>query len=152
MLYVHKQSAVPIQPWGALRRGGVNNIVSGLPAKYLVLWNVDILHRDGSWHYIFEFDARESLNMSSLAQLTRQGEQPAAYPDGMNWKQWLGGGWETIGSAMRELLLSTPPTDPRHDAAITDMRELPAGTRMMQPHEPGRFNMILPPNYMLALA
>jgi hypothetical protein len=152
MMYVHKQSAVPVQPWGALRRGGVNNLLPAPAVKYLVLWNVDIIHRDGSWHYIYEFDARPSLAMSSLAQLTHTSKQPTSYPGEMNWREWLGQGWEVVSAAMREQIMSLPSSDPWTDATITDMRELPAGSVSAKPHVPGRFNMILPPNYMLALA
>ena len=48
-----------------------NDLSAGIRAKYLVLCNVDILHRDGAWHYIFEFDARNSLEMSELAYDSR---------------------------------------------------------------------------------
>ena len=58
MLYVYKQSAEPIHPWSMLHVGGVNNIAPQAKAKYLVLDNVDVIQRDGAWHYLFAFDTR----------------------------------------------------------------------------------------------
>src|SRR4051812_1515000 len=57
MLYIHKKSPTPITHWDALRHGGPNNLGDrAVRGAYLVLWNVDIVHREGAWHYLFEFD------------------------------------------------------------------------------------------------
>src|SRR5882757_8529940 len=99
MLYVHKKSPTPIDPWGALRHGGLNNLADpAIPGKCLVLFNVDIVQREGAWHYIFEFESRDTLEVSALAQLTGKERH---YPDDMNWKQWLAPTYTLISAAVR---------------------------------------------------
>src|SRR2546423_12999842 len=87
MLFVHKKSSSPIAPWPAVRHGGPNDLAApGYRGKYLGLWNVDIVHREGVWHYIFEFDMRDSLEIGALAKLVGRDQR---YPHDMNWKKWL---------------------------------------------------------------
>ena len=81
MIFVHKKSATPITHWDALRHGGENNLEdAGVKGKYLVLWNVDIVQRGGAWHYVFEFDVRNSLEISALGRLAGNAK---AYPNDM---------------------------------------------------------------------
>ena len=89
MIYVYKQSATPIHPWDVLRHGGPNNIAPEVRAKYLLLLNTDVVQRDGVYHYIFEFDTRDSLKKSGLAQLTQAPGKSNEYPNGMDWATWL---------------------------------------------------------------
>ncbi len=89
MIYVYKQSATPLHPWDVLRHGGPNNVAPDVRAKYLLLLNADVVQRDGLYHYIFEFDTRESLKKSGLAQLTQSPSKSNEYPNGMDWAAWL---------------------------------------------------------------
>jgi hypothetical protein len=131
MIFVYQRSATPITPWDALRHGGVNNLDAGIKARYLVLWNVDIVQREGAWHYIFQFDARDTLQLNALAQLTGK---KASYPNDINWRRWLGDQpWQVISESVREEILSLPPEFDQPGAMITDMRQVPHARRI-----PGR--------------
>jgi hypothetical protein len=130
MVFVHKRSPIPISPWDVLRHGGINNLDAGIKGKYLLLWNVQIVQREGAWHYILEFDVRDSLQTSALAQFMGKASQ---YPDDMDWRHWLGGQWQVISEAVREEILNMPPEDAHTEAMITDMREVPAARQI-----PGR--------------
>ena len=128
MLFVYKQSVLPVTPWSMMRVGGVNNIAPQLGAKFLVLCNVEAMHRDGAWHYIFEFDTRDSLQMSPLAHLVnhhKDDSKPMKYKDGVNWKKWLGSDWQLIDEHTREEILRLAPVEPVADEMITGVRELP---------------------------
>jgi hypothetical protein len=128
MLFVYKQSVTPVMPWAMMRMGGANNIVPQVAAKFLVLCNVEAMHRDGAWHYIFEFDTRDSLEMSALAHLVHHhtdGKQPLKYKDGVNWKKWLGEDWQVIDEHCREEILRLAPVEPVAEGVITGVRELP---------------------------
>ena len=121
MLYVHKKSATPIDPWPFLRHAGGNNLGDeSVTAKYLVLFNVDIVQREGVWHYLFEFDTRESLELSALAQLSGTQER---YPDDMDWKNWLGE-HTIISAAVRDEILHMPASEAHTGAIITNMRPM----------------------------
>ena len=126
MLYVYKQSAEPIQPWSMLHVGGKNNIVPQAKSKYLVLDNVDVIQRDGAWHYLFAFDTRNSLELSPLAQLMQRNPKPQKYADGADWKAWLGDGWQIIDEHVRWEILHMPAVETKSEASITDLRFLPA--------------------------
>jgi hypothetical protein len=120
MLYVHKKSEVPIDPWPALNHGGGNNLGDpAVAAPFLVLCNADIIHREGAWHYIFEFDTRNTLELSALARLARNEER---YPEDMNWKQWLGPEFTIISAAVRDEILHMPASEGHTSAVITNMR------------------------------
>ena len=135
MLFIHKKSATPLTHWDALRHGGANNLDdAAVRGKYLVLWNVDIVHREGWWHYLFEFDVRNSLEMGALAQFVGK---TTGYPNDMDWKQWLGSDCKVISAAVREAILNMPPEEARTDAVITDVREMPRETPGARPI-PGR--------------
>jgi hypothetical protein len=128
MLFVHKRSQNPIDPWSALRHGGMNNLDNAaVRSRYLVLWNVDIVQREGAWHYLFEFDGRDRLELGALAQLVGKAQR---YPDDMDWKQWLGPEYHVISASVREEILRMPAAEARTGAIITEMREVP-------PEEPG---------------
>ena len=126
MLYVYKQSVVPLSPWNKLRIGGANNIAPQVKAKFLLLSNIDASHREGAWHYIFEFDARDTLNKSGLAQMLEHsnGNGSAKFKDGTNWAEWLGEGWQIIDEHVRNEILRLKPVEPS-DGIITGVREIP---------------------------
>ena len=92
MLYIYKQSVLPLSPWNMLRVGGENNIAPAVKRKYLLLSNIDASHREGAWHadlnahnilvnphglYLIDFDRgrlrRPSLHWrrANLARLKR---------------------------------------------------------------------------------
>jgi hypothetical protein len=146
MIFVHKKSSTPIMHWDAIRHGGANNLGAGIRGKYLLLWNADIVQREGAWHYIFEFDVRESLEISALAQLTGKGTR---YPDDMDWKGWLGGEFQVINAAVREAILTMPADEARTGAIITGVRENRAARPI--PHAgPGPYHVDPPRGEMLA--
>lgn len=122
MLYVYKQSAEPIQPWTMLHVGGKNNIAPQAKAKFLVLDNVDVIQRDGAWHYLFAFDTRNSLELSPLAQLMQRNPKAQKYSDGADWKKWLGDGWQVIDEHVRWEILHMPGAEAKTGASITDLR------------------------------
>ncbi len=126
MLYVYKQSAEPIQPWGMLHVGGKNNIVPQAKARYLVLDNVDVIQRDGAWHYLFAFDTRNSLELSPLAQLMQRNPKAQKYTDTADWKHWLADGWQVIDEHVRWEILHLHGAEAKSEASITDLRFLQA--------------------------
>ncbi len=134
MLFVHKRSAAPIDPWPALKHGGSNNLANAaVQGKFLILWNVDIVQREGAWHYLFEFDARDTLRKGTLAQLAGKSQD---YPDDMNWKSWLGDDITIITAAVREEILRMPADAARTSAVITDMRQVRTTPPGPSPRDP----------------
>src|SRR5439155_19981528 len=118
-----KKSTTPIDHWPALRHGGLNILAdSAIPLKSLVLFNVDIFQSEGVWNYLLEFDTRNTLEMSALAQLTGTERH---YPDDMNWRQCLAPTYTLISAAVREEILSMSQQEAHTDVVITGMRELP---------------------------
>jgi hypothetical protein len=131
MIFVHKKSATPVMHWSVLRHGGANNLGdASARGKFLLLWNVEVVVREGAWNYIFEFDTRDSLEVSALAQLAGRG---TSYPDDVDWRKWLGADAQVINEEVREAILSMPPDEARTEALITDVREAPIPTQI-----PGR--------------
>ena len=130
MVFVYKQSPKPIDPWSAVRHGGVNNLNANIKGKYLVLWNLDIVQREGCWHYIFQFDARDSLEFSALAQLVGK---PNRYPNDIDWRRWLGQDYQVISATVRADILSLPPEEGHPNTMITDVREVPTYGRYIPP-------------------
>jgi hypothetical protein len=131
MIFVHKKSHTPVMHWSVLRHGGPNNLGDpSVKGKFLLLWNVEVVVREGAWNYIFEFDTRESLEVSALAQLTGRA---TSYPNDVDWRKWLGADAQVITEEVREAILSMPPDEARTEAVITDLREAPLAT-----HIPGR--------------
>jgi hypothetical protein len=128
MLYVHKRSVNPLHAWGAMRLGGANNIAPQA-SKFLVLMSAEAIRRNGVWHYLLEFDARNSLEMSTLAHAVLGLPAASGYRDCMNWRTWLGEDWELIDEHRRWELLHAERPGQTNDAVITDLRELnaPAG-------------------------
>jgi hypothetical protein len=127
MLYVYKQSVLPLSPWNMMRVGGENNIAPAVKRKYLLLSNIDASHREGAWHYIFEFDCRDSLQKSGLAQMMERsnGNGSSRFKDTANWAEWLGeSGWQIIDEHVRSEILNLKPSQPT-DGIITGVRELP---------------------------
>ena len=147
MVFVYKRSPTPVTPWDALRHGGANNLDAGIKGKYLVLLNADILHREGMWHYIFEFDVRETLEISALAQLAGK---EASYPDDMDWKKWLGEGYQVITAAVREAILNMPADEAKTEAVITSMRPVPGGRPVPNRDPKDAFQFDLPRNMLLS--
>ena len=123
MLYVYKQSESPICAWTLSRVGGKNNIAPQVPARYLVLHTAECVKRDGMWHYVFEFDTRNSLEMSPLAMLVYGNYTHTRYPDGADWRRWLGDDWRIIDEHARWSILNGVE---QPEAAICDVRDLPA--------------------------
>jgi hypothetical protein len=150
MLYIHRKSATPIDPWPALYHGGANNLGDeSVPQRFLVLCNADILQRDGVWHYIFEFDARNSLELSALAQAADRRRQ--AYPNDIDWKSWLGDEFTIISAAVRDEILHLPESEAHTGAVITNMRRV-----MATPPPPGSegrhwWRGDIPEDFLLAL-
>jgi hypothetical protein len=94
MIHVYKRATEPFSPWGALRAGGPNNIAHHVKARYLVLWNVEVVRSEGAWHYVFTFDARDTLELGVLAQAISG--RNARYRDDMDWKKFLGKDWQLV--------------------------------------------------------
>lgn len=123
MLYVYKRSTGPMRPWDVMRHGGPNDIAPDVSQRYLVLWNADVVRRDGLWHYVFEFDARDSLEISELAQIFLGATStPSSYPDDTNWRSWLGGDWEIIDNARRHEILKDGDASSAGGVKITTLR------------------------------
>ena len=148
MIFLHKKSPTPIQHWDALRHGGPNNLDLGIKGKFLVLWNVDIVVREGAWHYIFEFDVRDSLQVSALAQLAGKTH---GYPNDINWKQWLGTDAALITSDVRQAILNMPAAEAHTEAVITDVREVPNAFPIPGRGPHNAFQIELPDRFLLCL-
>jgi hypothetical protein len=148
MLFIHKKSPTPITHWEALRHGGLNNLDAGIKGKFLVLCNVDIVHREGAWNYLFEFDVRDDLEIRALAQLVGKAQR---YPNDMDWKKWLGPDCHVITAKVREAILNMPADEAHTDAVITGMREVP-NARPIPGRDPSKwFQLDLPSDFALAL-
>lgn len=148
MIFVHKKSSTPFTHWNALRHGGANNLDAGIKGKFLVLWNVDIVVREGAWHYIFEFDVRDSLEVSALAQLAGK---KRGYPNDINWKEWLGPDAAVITAEVRQAILNMPADEARTDAVITDVREVPNAFPIPGRGPHNAFQAELPRDFLLCL-
>src|SRR2546423_12757602 len=136
MLYVYKQSQQPMQPWSMLRRGGPNNVAPQAKGRFLVLHNADAVYRDGAWHYVLEFDVRDSLQLSPLAQMMGGKNQGASYRDGANWRKWLGDHWQVIDEHVRWEIVHSGEADPMSaEDRISGVRELPAWHPHPQPQK-----------------
>lgn len=151
MIYVYKQSAAPLHPWDVLRHGGPNNIAPETKAKYLLLLNADVVQRDGLYHYIFEFDTRDTLKKSSLAQLTQAPGKAAEYPNGMDWAKWLTAHdvasedgtsspmWQVITADVRWEILHMAPQSPdsgKRNVVITGLRPVSGNGAPSKPFLP----------------
>jgi hypothetical protein len=148
MIFLHKKSPTPIQHWDALRHGGPNNLDLGIKGKFLVLWNVDIVVREGAWHYIFEFDVRDSLAVSALAQMTGK---TTGYPNEINWKQWLGSDVAVITADVRQAILSMPAAEAHTEGVITDVREVPNAFPIPGRGPHNAFQIELPDRFLICL-
>lgn len=124
MLYVYKRSGQPIHPWSIMRSGGVNNLTPDIKGKFLVLFNAQAVHLNGSWHYIFEFDVRDSLLLSPLAQGTMGTSVALQYRGDINWQNFLGDDWVIIDERIRDEILRPSTPGPCAQTAITDLREI----------------------------
>jgi len=148
MIFLHKKSPTPIQHWDALRHGGPNNLDLGIKGKFLVLWNVDIVVREGAWHYIFEFDVRDTLAVSALAQMTGK---TTGYPNDINWKHWLGSDVAVITADVRQAILNMPAAEAHTEAVITDVREVPNAFPIPGRGPHNAFQIELPERFLLCL-
>ena len=123
MLHVYKRSTEPMRPWDVMRHGGRNNIAAEVKHKYLVLWNADVVRKDGFWHYVFEFDTRDSLEISELAQIFAGSSAAATrYPDGTDWRAWLGEDWVVIDNRRRQEILKSAGAGRDGQVTITTLR------------------------------
>jgi hypothetical protein len=113
MIHVHKRSAGPARPWDVVRQAGANNIAPTHAAKYLILWNVECVRRGGQWHYVLDFDARDTLEKGALAQLMGDAADAHAYTDTVDWKAWLGSDWEVVCESKRWQILHPEDNGPR---------------------------------------
>jgi hypothetical protein len=145
MLYVYKLSDKPLQPWSMLRTGGANNVAPDAKGRYLVLQNAEALYRDGAWHYVLEFDVRDTLTLSPLALMMGKKSAPSSYPDGTNWRKWLGDNWQVIDEHVRWKILHEPQADSYNgtEGQISDVRELPEWHP--QPHPQKRLTLFPTP-------
>lgn len=148
MLYIHKRSPTPIDHWPVRRHGGANNLGDQIPGKFLLLWNVDIVHREGAWHYIFEFDVRNSLNISELGRLM---SKEKSYPNDMDWKTWLGPDYTIISAAVRAEILNMSKDVDNTGPRITDIHELPHGKPIPGRNETNWYEVDLPDDFVLGL-
>jgi len=123
MLHVYKRSSEPMRPWDVMRHGGRNNIAPEVKQKYLVLWNADVIRKDNMWHYVFEFDTRDSLEISELAQIfAGSSATPTRYPDGTDWRTWLGQEWVVIDNRRRQEILKGGGNGKTGEVTITTLR------------------------------
>jgi hypothetical protein len=122
MLQVYKRSVEPMRPWDVMRHGGRNNIAADVKHKFLVLWNADVVRKDGLWHYVFEFDARDSLEISELAQIFSGSSTATRYPDGTDWRKWLGVDWTVIDTRRRHEILKPSEINGNGNVVITTLR------------------------------
>ncbi len=101
MVHVYKKSATPIKTLGVMRTAGANNVGIGGRSKYLVLWNAQVARKDGMWHYVLDFDPRESLEKGEIAKLMTRAGDSTSYIASADWKALLGSDFEVISAAKR---------------------------------------------------
>jgi len=109
---------------------------------------VDIVHREGAWHYIFEFDVRDSLNISELGRLL---SKEKSYPDDMDWKTWLGPDYTMISAAVRTEILNMSKDVDNTGPRITDIHEIPLGKPIPGRNETNWYEVDLPDDFVLGL-
>jgi hypothetical protein len=99
-----------------MRTAGPNNLGSPVKGKYLVLWNADVIRTDGEWHYVFDFDVRNSLEKSEISRLMASDGESTRYENKADWRSFLGGAYEVI-------------TGPRRNQIVKDAdKASPSGT------------------------
>lgn len=122
MVHVYKRSKDPLQPWQVIRQAGANNIAPEVKERYLILWNAEAVRRNGEWHYILEFDARNSLEITDPTAAAPNGKGPPQYRDGIDWRKWLGPDWELVDPARRELVLAQDETPRPGQVVISNLK------------------------------
>ena len=100
------------------------------------------------WHYIFEFDNRDSLEVSALARMVGK-EQ--GYPDDMNWKRWLGEEFTVISAAVRAEMLAMNGEERGSEPRITDLREIPDARPVPGRNPADWYRAELPEHFLLSL-
>jgi hypothetical protein len=123
MIHVYKRTTEPFSPWGALRAGGPNTIARNVKARYLVLWNVEVVRSEGAWHYVFTFDARDTLELGVLAQAISG--RNARYRDDMDWRKFLGDDWQLVDEHHVFQALKANPGPLAGEVLISDVRVRP---------------------------
>jgi hypothetical protein len=116
MVHVYKKSASPLRPWDVMRTAGKNNVAPRHNGKFLVLWNADVVRRDGCWHYVFDFDGRNTLEKNEIAVLMSGAGESTTYADDTDWQTFLGADYEVVTEARRKQILSR--TDGPHDGEV----------------------------------
>lgn len=111
MIHVHKWSDAPVDPWSALRCISQNNIAPEAKGQHLILWHVESVRHGGRWHYIMDFEPRDTPEVSAFAR--ELGHPMERYPQGPDWEQWLGDQWQFIDEYTRWMLLN--PTEQATD-------------------------------------
>lgn len=101
MVHVYKKSATPLKTLGVMRSAGANTIGLGGHKKYLVLWNAQVARKDGVWHYVLDFDPRDTLAKGEIARLMARKGEPMSYAETADWKALLGDDFEVISPARR---------------------------------------------------
>ncbi len=122
MIHVYKQTRQPVSAFEVMRIGGPNNIAPETPERFLVLWNVNAIKRSDTWHYIFDFDARDSLEMSELGKLMNGPRGKREYQNAADWAKWLGQGWRLVSESDRWLILHPLDGSSKGSASITNIR------------------------------
>ena len=134
MLHVYKRSSTALPVLDVIRTAGPNTIAPDLAAKFLLLWNAEAVQDDDGWHYVFDFDVRDSLQFNDLAKLMGAQNGRGQYKDGTDWKAWLGEGWERIDEKRRWEILHPHGQDaPRTGVVISDLRIGPNAGKPMPP-------------------
>jgi hypothetical protein len=122
VIHVYKQTKQPVSAFEVMRVGGRNNIAGDVAEKFLVLWDVHAIKRGDTWHYIFDFDQRDTLQMSELAQLMNGGGQDMQYQNAVDWAKWLREGWKIVGEQERWQILHPGTGSEKGEAKISDIR------------------------------
>lgn len=118
VIFIHKMSPQPLQPWDHVNQAGRNTVVRHVHERYLLLREVQVAQRGGMWHYVFAFDSRDSLELSPLARMLGGKD---AHVDSVDWQSWLGDNWRLIEShALPAILNGSDDASPQ--ARITDLR------------------------------
>jgi len=135
MVHVYKRSSTALPVLDAIRTAGPNTIAPELKAKFLLLWNAEVVRTDDDeWHYVFDFDARDSLQLNDLAKLMGAQQGKTQYGGGMDWLAWLGEGWERIDEKRREQILKLRGQNARGGGVvISDLRIGPNARGPMPP-------------------
>ena len=104
MVHVYMKSSTPLKPWSVMRSAGANTLRVG-GGRYLVLWNAQVVRKEGQWHYVFDFEGQDTLDKGEMARLMAGANGAKQYKGDTDWKKFLGKGYKVISAKRRNQIV-----------------------------------------------